>query len=205
MKWLPLVTGRSLTRGSFFSNFSNYDNRFSMMDARSGLQNNHFYAFDIGSAQIISFSTEFYYYTEFGWDQIRVQYQWLERTLREANRPERRALRPWIIVMAHKPFYCMSEDMLCSSIDGTAYQRHRLRKGIKMHRKGKLVFGLEDLFYKYGVDIQLYGHEHNYQRLFPVYDNRVFNGSRAEPYHNPRAPVVIVTGSAVSIRKSGRE
>ena len=46
---------------------------------------NHFYSFNIGSAHIIGFSTEFYYYTEFGFDQIANQYAWLEADLRVSD------------------------------------------------------------------------------------------------------------------------
>lgn len=28
----------------------------------------------------------------------------------EANRPENRALRPWIITMGHRPMYCSDDD-----------------------------------------------------------------------------------------------
>ncbi|CAG2180983.1 unnamed protein product, partial [Oppiella nova] len=179
------------------SNFSHYDHRFSMTDSRTGSLNNHFYSFNMGPAHFVSLSTEYYYYTDFGWNQIRRQYEWLVDDLRAANSLESRAERPWIITMAHKPLYCMTDDRSCSPIDSSdAFQRRRLRKGIKMQGSGKRKYGLEALFFKYGVDIQLYGHEHNYQRLFPVYDNHVLNGSTAHPYHNPKGPVVVITGSA---------
>ena len=35
-------------------------------------------------------------------------------------------------------------------------------------------YSLEDLFYKYGVDLQFYAHEHSYERLWPVYKKKVF-------------------------------
>jgi len=57
---------------------------------------------------------------------------------------------------------------------------------------------MEDLFYKHGVDLQFYAHEHSYERLWPVYHWKVCNGTSDKPYHNPRAPVHIITGSAVS-------
>ena len=57
-------------------------------------------------------------------------------------------------------------------------------------------YGLEDLFYRYGVDIIIGAHEHTYERLFPVYDRQVFNGSAEEPYRNPKAPIHLLVGSA---------
>lgn len=36
----------------------------------------------------------------------------------------------------------------------------------------------------------------SYERLFPIYNYQVYNGSYEAPYTNPRAPVHIITGSA---------
>ena len=49
-----------------------------------------------------------------------------------------------------------------------------------------------------GVDIVLTGHEHIYERYWPIYDFHVKNGSSEEPYTDPGAPVHVVTGAAVS-------
>ena len=58
--------------------------------------------------------------------------------------------------------------------------------------------GLEDLFYENGVDFQLWAHEHSYERLWPVYNNTVMNGTMdpKNPYNNPNAPVHLTTGSS---------
>ena len=46
-------------------------------------------SFNVGPAHVIGFSSEFYYYTEFGFEQIVNQYKWLEQDLiirsKEAN------------------------------------------------------------------------------------------------------------------------
>jgi len=60
-----------------------------------------------------------------------------------------------------------------------------------------LRFGLENLFHDNGVDLCLWGHEHTYERMWPVYNHTVYNGSYLEPYTNPGAPVHITSGSAV--------
>ena len=62
------------------SNFSHYDARFSMMADRGQQKknpnlsqriNNFFHSVDIGPVHFVMFSTEFYFFTEYGWDQIR--------------------------------------------------------------------------------------------------------------------------------------
>lgn len=167
-------------------NFSNYVNRFSMPAGKNRF-NNHFYSWNIGPAHIVSFSTEFYFFVQWGWAQIVQQFQWLENDLREANKPENRAQRPWIITMGHKPMYCTNNDT-----DDCTSNESIIRTGIPAIH----AFGLEDLFYKYGVDLELFAHEHSYERLWPVYNRTVYNGSYENPYTNPKAPVHIITGSA---------
>lgn len=54
------------------------------------------------------------------------------------------------------------------------------------------------MFYEYGVDLSIWAHEHSYERLWPVYNYKVYNGSLSAPYQNPGATVHITTGSAVS-------
>lgn len=158
-------------------NFSNYKNRFSMPGQTEGL----WYSWNLGSAHFISFSTEVYFYLEYGLDLILRQFEFLQKDLEEANRPENRAVRPWIITMAHRPMYCSDDDQ----DDCTHF-----------HSIVRLGSGLEDLFYRYGVDLELWAHEHTYERLWPVYGDKVYNGSKEQPYVNPKAPVHIITGSA---------
>jgi hypothetical protein len=169
-------------------NFSNYVSRFSMPsnDGKSiGGENNHFFSINIGPIHLISFSTEFYYFLEYGFTQVKRQYEWLEADLKKANlnRPE----QPWIITMGHRPMYCSNENADdCNNYDD------RIRIGFPFVN----TYGLEDLFYKYGVDLTFWAHEHSYERFWPVYNETTRNGSYEKPYTNPGAPVHIVTGSA---------
>ncbi|MCJ8737060.1 hypothetical protein PDJAM_G00019490 [Pangasius djambal] len=166
-------------------NFSHYKSRFSMPGETESL----WYSWNIGSAHIISFSTEVYFYLEYGLDLLFKQYEWLQKDLEEANKPENRAARPWIITMAHRPMYCSNDDQDdCTKFE--SYVRHG-RSDTKPPAPG-----LEDLFYQHGVDLELWAHEHTYERLWPVYNYKVFNGSVDKPYVNPKAPVHIITGSA---------
>lgn len=49
-------------------------------------------------------------------------------------------------------------------------------------------YRLEKLFYDQGVDVEIWAHEHTYERLWPVYDRVVYNGSK-EANTDPPAPV----------------
>ena len=50
------------------------------------------------------------------------------------------------------------------------------------------------------VDVAIWAHEHNYERFWPMYNFTVMNGTtrRNQPYTDARAPLHIITGSAVS-------
>ena len=125
--------------------------------------------------------------------EIIDQIKFLSEDLKEANKPENRAKRPWIIAMGHRPIYCSNADKdACAS---PVVNPERI--GHYNKTTGILAPGLEDIFYKQGVDLQIYAHEHSYERLWPIYDMLVCNGTRS-PYVNPRAPVHITTGSAGS-------
>lgn len=161
-------------------NFSNYVNRFTMPNGVANL----FYSFDIGPIHFIAFSTEFYFFVEYGWAQIATQYQWLIQDLQKAN--ANRGKVPWIITMGHRPMYCSNADQ----DDCTKYESI-IRGGLPYIH----AYGLEDVFYKYGVDLELWAHEHSYERMWPVYNRTVYNGS-SNPYVDPCAPVHIVAGAA---------
>lgn len=45
--------------------------------------------------------------------------------------------------------------------------------------------GLEPLLKQFGVDLVIWAHEHSYERTWPLYDNKVYNGSLEQPYVNP--------------------
>ncbi|KAB1274120.1 Acid phosphatase type 7 [Camelus dromedarius] len=135
-------------------NFSNYKARFSMPGNSEGL----WYSWDLGPAHIISFSTEVYFFLHYGRHLVEKQFHWLESDLQKAN--QNRVARPWIITMGHRPMYCSNADL-----DDCTWHESKVRKGLL----GKF-YGLEDLFYKYGVDLQLWAHEHSYERLWPIYN-----------------------------------
>lgn len=157
-------------------------------------QDSFFYSFNMGPVHFIGFSTEVYYFMNYGIKSLVNQYRWLEEDLIEANKPENRKERPWIITYGHRPMYCSNENG-----DDCTHSQTLVRTGLPFSG----FFALEPLFYKYGVDVEIWAHEHSYERLWPIYDYQVYNGSYEEPYRNPGAPVHVVTGSAGC--KEGRE
>ena len=145
------------------------------------------YSFDLGPVHFIGFSTEVYYFMNYGIKTLINQYDWLENDLTEANKPENRALRPWIITYGHRPMYCSNNNG-----NDCTHSETLVRVGLPFLH----MFGLEDLFYNNGVDVEIWAHEHSYERLWPLYNYKIYNGSLTEPYTNPNAPVHLVTGSA---------
>ena len=55
----------------------------------------------------------------------------------------------------------------------------------------------------YGVDVAIWAHEHSYERMWPLYNYTLYNGTEEDAYHNPGAPAHIVTGSAVCAWRIG--
>lgn len=171
-------------------NFSNYRERFSMPGGSDQIM----YSFNLGPLHIISISTEVYYFMNYGLKPLVFQYEWLKNDLIEANSESNRSKRPWIILMGHRPMYCSNLDT-----DDCTHHETLTRVGLPFLH----AFGLEALLYDYGVDLAIWAHEHSYERLWPIYDYKVYNGSYGAPYTNPGAPVQIVTGSAGC--KEGRD
>lgn len=187
-------------------NFTHYDARFSMLGDRNNPNkraplshriNNHFHSVDIGPLHIIMFSSEFYFKTKFGFDQIKYQYEWLKADLKKAN--EKRSERPWIIAMMHRPMYCLNfPDYTC---DYSTLERPDMRTGIHMYKKkdSPREYAIEPLFYKHGVDLVVSAHEHLFWRLLPMYNFTILSGTNiSNPYDNPNGITYITTGSAGS-------
>lgn len=51
---------------------------------------------------------------------------------------------------------------------------------------------------EFKVDMAFWGHEHIYERLYPMYNYTIMKGSEDFPYTDAKAMVNIITGSAVS-------
>ncbi|CAL1529697.1 unnamed protein product [Lymnaea stagnalis] len=158
-----------------YGRFSHYSHRFSMPDSEWPIPfDKMWYSMDIGPVHFISYSTEVFF-TNNG-VSVQKQKDWLNEDLKKAN--TKRETTPWIVAFGHRPMYCstnIGDD--CSRIDS------RVREG------------LEELFTNWSVDLIIQAHEHNYERLWPLYHGKVSNFS----YINPDVPVQIITGAAGSI------
>lgn len=153
-----------------------------------GKTENLYYSFNMGPVHFIGISTELYFFLNYGIKLLANQYEWLVKDLREANKPENRAVRPFIIVFGHRPMYCSNDNSKFSCQNETTF----IRTGLPITH----LYGLEELFLNSGVDVSIWAHEHSYERLWPIYNFEIRNGSYKEPYRNAKAPVHIITGSA---------
>eukprot|EP00427_Karlodinium_veneficum_P060078 CAMPEP_0169391082 /NCGR_PEP_ID=MMETSP1017-20121227/47778_1 /TAXON_ID=342587 /ORGANISM="Karlodinium micrum, Strain CCMP2283" /LENGTH=453 /DNA_ID=CAMNT_0009493697 /DNA_START=107 /DNA_END=1466 /DNA_ORIENTATION=- len=151
--------------------------------------NSVYYSFDAGPAHFLIFSSEVYFWQL--WD-IEAQYKFIKGDLEAVDRSK----TPWIVTMAHRPMYCSNAD----TDDCTKYDAN-LRIGLPV--LGRRLFQLETLFHKHKVDLSFWAHEHSYERLWPVFDHVVLNGT-TEPYVDPGATVHIVTGNAGCKEKHDR-
>lgn len=163
----------SKERREKLSNFSAYNTRFRMPspESGSGALNMH-YSFNFGPVHFISIDTE----TGFPGAAEETRYvlpcggfeeqlTWLEADLVEANK--HRDVRPWVFAQGHHPMY----------------QGNSVNKDFQA--------AMEDLFYRYGVDVYFSGHVHSYERDYPTY-----KGVPEMTYDNPRATSYFMIGGA---------
>ncbi len=122
---------------------------------------NSFYSFDIGLAHVVYLNS--YTPSDIG----SVQYAWLVSDLAGVNRN----LTPWTIVVMHCPWY-------------NSNTAHQNEKQTLLMRET-----VEDVFYKYKVNLVITGHVHAYERTHPVYANEI----------NPLGPTYITIGDGGNI------
>ena len=100
------------------------------------------------------------------------QYNWLEGELQAVDRQA----TPWLVVFAHRPMYSSN------SAHGSEVEFRD---------------AMEGLLYDYGVDLAIWGHDHSYERTYPVFQEESLSNSTSsaeEPYYNPGAPIHVVAG-----------
>ena len=138
--------------------------------------NSFWYSFDFEFIHFISVSSEHDY------DSGSTQYNWLQGDLETAN--NNRENVPWIVLFGHRPMYS-------SNGDGDGH-------GSEIEFRD----AMESLLFEYNVDLALWGHDHHYERTYPVFQEEVYSnnsGDMSNPYYSPGATIHIVAGN------SGRE
>lgn len=163
-------------------NFSAVRSRFAMSgttESQDGPQgplpvNNLWHSFSYGGVQVVAFSTEHNHSID------SPQVTWLRSELEMATTPERRRLAPWIIVMAHKPMYCSTDDFYDCHIGGPM----------------KIAPAIEPLLAEFGVDLFIAGHLHNYERSWPVLNRTVLRHDYAYNGTGIKGTTHVVIGNA---------
>eukprot|EP00162_Nutomonas_longa_P010408 comp19905_c0_seq1/m.38702 comp19905_c0_seq1/g.38702 ORF comp19905_c0_seq1/g.38702 comp19905_c0_seq1/m.38702 type:complete len:532 (-) comp19905_c0_seq1:52-1647(-) len=152
-----------------FFEFSAYKNRWPMPLANP---NDLYYSFNYGPVHFVMMNTEMNNDMPGMFPPGSPQYNWLLADLETAA--ANRATQPWIVVLSHRPFYCMRITRDCTDIAA------RFRSWV------------EPLFLKYKVDLAVGAHRHIYERTYPL-----ANGAPTSfNYTRPSSPVYVVNGAA---------
>eukprot|EP00929_Paragymnodinium_shiwhaense_P102614 TRINITY_DN65808_c0_g1_i1.p1 TRINITY_DN65808_c0_g1~~TRINITY_DN65808_c0_g1_i1.p1 ORF type:complete len:677 (+),score=107.32 TRINITY_DN65808_c0_g1_i1:135-2165(+) len=113
------------------------------------------------------------------------QIMWLDDQLRKAWNLKRDGQVSWIVLLSHRNArsggYCTLKNYVCMADRGREDDIF-----LRLHRM------LERLYYKYEVDLHLSGHNHVYERTYPVYN--FIHNPPGEPSREGRnwAPVYVV-------------
>ncbi|HEX6453385.1 MAG TPA: metallophosphoesterase family protein [Trebonia sp.] len=157
--WMPTLGNHEIEAGNGTLGYNSYHTRYTLPSNQSNGFNGNWYSYQVGSVLFIALDNNDVVYENAGGAYygnpseglyIRgyssgEQEKWLERTLREAS------VNPtvdWIIAYMHQP-------ALSTSSTGAG------DLGIRQ--------SWFPLFYKYGVDLVLAGHEHDYERSYAVH------------------------------------
>jgi len=173
--WLNLIKPvESITK----INFGNHEDSDSLLNSYLShfSLTKQFYSYDIQNVHVLTMSTEEKFETD------SEQYSFVLNDLRNAaNNPDIK----WIIVNMHYPFYASPNT--CKESDCAGNEEYR-----EIYHP---------LFDKYGVDLVLQGHVHNYQRSYPLNFNQessskplVTSTSKAD-YQNPNGVIFAIVGT----------
>ncbi|PVD20925.1 hypothetical protein C0Q70_19088 [Pomacea canaliculata] len=163
---VPYMTSPGNHEGQF--NFAAYLNWLPMPVRQSGSDSPFWFSFDYLGVHVLAFSTEH------DFSPNSTQHRWIVQDLAKANQNRERV--PWVVVMGHRPLYCSS--IVCWERCQDEAPRYRSY--------------LEDVLNQQRVDVVIAGHNHQYERSYPVYQEK----ATQKNYTNPQAPVYIVNGAA---------
>lgn len=117
--------------------------------------------------------------TENDWRKGTEQYRFLEHCLASVDRRK----QPWLIFTGHRVLGYSSEFWY--ALEGS-YAEPGGRES------------LQKLWQKYKVDIALFGHVHNYERICPIYQNRCVNPEKSHYSGTVNGTIHIVVGGGGS-------
>eukprot|EP00249_Psilotum_nudum_P009523 c21990_g1_i1 orf=205-1986(+) len=115
--------------------------------------------------------------SEHDWREGTEQYKFVEDCLASSDRLK----QPWLIFAAHRVLGYSSDEWY--GIEGTFSE--------PMAREN-----LQKLWQKYKVDLAFFGHVHNYERTYPVYESNCVSTEGSHYSGNFNATIHIVVGGA---------
>ncbi len=150
--------------------FDAYETRYEIPnDSNTDL----YHAFTVGPVRFIGISTEH------DFSAGSTQFSWLTGELVAAN--ANRDSTPWLVVYGHKPMYTSHGDETGHDINDIIRQQ------------------LEPLFVDNQVDVVIWGHDHFYERTWPVIDSVVQEKGtfgKGGEFAGSHAPIHLIVGTA---------
>ena len=137
---------------------------------------NPFYAFDYKNIHFLVMTTGLDSLIPYG--KGSQQYNFVKSDLAQASINNK---IDWIIVVSYQPFY-------------TSPTEHQAPSNLRVL--------YSPLFEKYGVDLVITAHNHNYQRTYPLYlaskhsSSPEIKNKNGNNYNNPSAPIYVTVGTA---------
>ena len=165
MASIPWITAVGNHENEPAAGFEAYEHRF---DSDQVIESETFwFSRNIPGVHLVFMSTEH----EF--TPGSAQFNWLQTDLQSANTPEARDERPFIIVIGHKPMYS-SNDYHGSEVE--------------------LRDALESLYVENGVNLVIAGHDHFYERTWPVNGEKVSDKGNGDVFGQGHEPIHLVIG-----------
>jgi acid phosphatase type 7 len=127
-----------------------------------------YYSFDWGPVHFTAIDTQI------GLDEGSPQRTWIEADLTAAR--ERRV--PWLVLFFHRPPYTVG----------------RYSSGTLLAKTLEIRAAIEPVVERFGVDLVLNGHDHNYQRTYPVKQGAAVASDQEPHYASPGGCIYVVTG-----------
>ena len=151
--------------------FSQYMNAFGLSKT--------YYSFNYNNVHVLVMDTD-----HVSFSSGSSQYNFVKSDLSSASQNSN---IKWIIVYLHKEFYTSPNTCSSSSCSNTGSTAKSLRSTYHA------------MFDKYGVDLVLQGHVHNYQRTYPVtYDGSsspTITSSSSTNYNDPKGEIFAIVGT----------